>query len=319
MATKTGLKYASYFAGKKRAFKSKGNNRGITIKKQPPPLISGSIHDYEYLERISSGAYGTVYKARDIMTGEIVAVKKEAEGFSKSTMAEIDMLRFLKHPRIVEYKKTVVDDNNGIIGAYVVMEYLEYDLCKYIKETATFTLSEIKRLMRELLEGVSFLHRNRVMHRDLKPSNVLVNANGEMKICDFGMSRQFPNESNTVCTPVVCTLWYRAPELLLGSCTSYSGAIDMWSVGCIMAEFFLRRVLFRGDSEMQQLGVINNTILNQSRAQLYNKFDAATSLNGGPVLTECGFGLLCRLLAYDPYHRISAQEALDHEWFNEFN
>ncbi|KAL3650848.1 hypothetical protein CASFOL_007251 [Castilleja foliolosa] len=319
MATTMGFKYASFFAGKKRAFKSKGNNRGITIKKQPPPLISGTIHDYECLERISSGAYGTVYRARDIMTGEIVAVKKEAEGISKSTIAEVNILRALKHPRIVDFKNVVMDDNDGVIDVYVVMEYLEYDLCEYMKETATFTLSEIKRLMRELLEGVSFIHWNGVMHRDLKPSNVLVNANRDLKICDFGMSRPFPNEWNPVCTPIVCTLWYRAPELLLGSCTSYSGAIDMWSVGCIMAEFFLKRVLFSGDSEIQQLGVINNTILNQSCDQLYDKFDAARSEKGGPVLTEKGFDLLCRLLAYDPQNRISAQDALDHEWFDESN
>ncbi|KAL3650858.1 hypothetical protein CASFOL_007261 [Castilleja foliolosa] len=318
MATKTCFKYPSFFAGKKRAFKSKGK-RGITIKKQPP-LISGSIHDYECLERISSGSYGTVYRAQDKATGEIVAVKKEAEGFSKSTMAEIDMLRCLKHPRLVEFKKVVVDHNDvDDIGVYVVMEYLEYDLREYIFETSTFTLTEIKRLMRELLEGVRFLHRNTVMHRDLKPSNVLVNANGELKICDFGMSRQFPDESNPLCTPIVGTLWYRAPELLRGSCTSYSGAIDMWSVGCIMAEFFLGRVLFRGDSEIQQLGVINDMILGQPLDQLHDKFDAATSSNGGPVLTECGFDLLCRLLSYDPYNRISAQDALDHEWFDELN
>ncbi|GFP80301.1 cyclin-dependent kinase g-1 [Phtheirospermum japonicum] len=161
------------------------------------------------------------------------------------------MLRSLKHPSIVEYKQVVADDDNCDI--YVVMEYVEYDLHEYMK--TPLSLVEVKRLMRELLEGVRFLHRSRVMHRDLKPSNVLVNSKGDLKICDFGMSRHFPTASDPLCSPLVCTLWYRAPELLLGSCT-YLAAVDMWSVGCIMAEFFLRKVLFRGESEIQQLGII---------------------------------------------------------------
>ncbi|GFP80288.1 cyclin-dependent kinase g-1 [Phtheirospermum japonicum] len=222
------------------------------------------------------------------------------------------MLRSLKHPSIVEYKQVVADDDNCDI--YVVMEYVEYDLHEYMK--TPLSLVEVKRLMRELLEGVRFLHRSRVMHRDLKPSNVLVNSKGDLKICDFGMSRHFPTASDPLCSPLVCTLWYRAPELLLGSCT-YLAAVDMWSVGCIMAEFFLRKVLFRGESEIQQLGIIISTVLDQPRDQLHDKFDAATSSTGGPVLTEIGFDLLCQLLAYDPQNRISAQDALDHEWFHE--
>ncbi|GFP83190.1 cyclin-dependent kinase g-1 [Phtheirospermum japonicum] len=93
----------------------------------------------------------------------------------------------------------------------------------------------------------------------------------------------------------------------------------MWSVGCIMAEFFLRKVIFRGESKIQQPGVIISIVLDQPRDQLHDKFNVATSSIGGPVLTESGFDLLCQLLAYDPQNRISAQDILDHEWLHELN
>ncbi|CAA0818013.1 Cyclin-dependent kinase G1 [Striga hermonthica] len=281
--------YEAFFAGRKRAHRSKGS-AGIHIKKKEVPLPHddddddddvqslkrrrlvekssksgyGNIDDYECLDKISQGAYGAVYRARHKTTNEI---------------------------------------------------YAEYDLHEYLKRPS-FTLPQVKRLMKELLEGVNHLHQNRVMHRDLKPSNVLVDAMGKLKICDFGMSRQFPSALDPVCTPHVGTLWYRAPELFLEAHT-YLSAVDMWSVGCIMAEFFLRQVLFKGDSEIDQLRIIV-TNLEQPHGLLREKFGAATvSEEGGLLLSESGFQLLSRLLCYDPQERITAQDALKHEWFSE--
>lgn len=328
--------YASFLAGRKRAHKSSKGAKGLNIKKRITisldddeesqfvyssnrigELISGcgNIYDYECLDRINHGSYGTVYRARHTKTEEIVAVKKELHGLSTSSLMEIDILRSLKHPSIVEYKQVVTDDHDGV---YIVMEYSEYDLREYMTKRPLITLLEIKRLMKELLQGVEFLHKNHVMHRDLKPSNILINSKGKLKICDFGMSRQFSSMSDRACmTPNVCTLWYRAPELLLGTST-YSSAIDMWSVGCIMGEFFLRGVLFEGDSELEQLQIIVRT-LQQPHNLLYDKFVAITKLEGGPTLTEAGFELLCQLLAYNPNKRITAQDALSHVWFDELS
>ncbi|GER52837.1 cyclin-dependent kinase 11B [Striga asiatica] len=326
--------YEAFFPGRKRAHRSKVA-AGIHIKKKVVRLpdddydddvqslkkrrsvekssISGyaSIDEYECLDRISQGTYGVVYRARHKMTGEIVAVKKELGGLCESTLTELNILKSIRHPSIVEYKHVAVDDCDGI---YIVMEYAEYDLYDYLKRPS-FTLPQVKRLMKELLEGVNHLHQNRVMHRDLKPSNVLIDDKGKLKICDFGVSRQFPSALDPLCTPYVGTLWYKAPELLLGDHT-YLPAVDMWSVGCIMAEFFLRQVLFKGDSEIQQLGIIK-TNLEQPHGLLREKFGAATVSEGGLLLSESGFELLSRLLCYSPKERISAQDALDHEWFCE--
>ncbi|KAL6553540.1 hypothetical protein OROGR_007382 [Orobanche gracilis] len=277
-----------------------------------PRLVSGcvvSIYDYECLDRIGHGTYGTVFRARHTKTGQIVAVKKELHGISKSSLMEIDILRSLDHhPSIIGYKQVAVDDHDGI---YIVMEYVEYDLREYLKRPR-LALPEVKRLMKELLEGVKFLHENSVMHRDLKPSNVLISTKGKLKICDFGMSRHFPNTSASTCTPIVGTLWYRAPELLLEEHV-YSSAVDMWSVGCIMAEFFLGEVLFRGKSEIHQLRIIYSGDYDL----LYDKLIAASASRGGPTLTEAGFELLCRLLAFHLENRITAEDALNHDWFEE--
>ncbi|KAK6147364.1 hypothetical protein DH2020_018276 [Rehmannia glutinosa] len=243
---------------------------------------------YELLNVISKGAYGIVYRAQDMNTGEILAVKHE----------------------ILSWKTDRV---------FVVMEYMENDLQRLmnVKNSRHFTLSEVKCLMKQLLEGLAFLHENGVMHRDLKPSNILINqVRGELKICDFGLSRYFGKALGSY-TPGLVTLWYRAPELLLGV-KEYSCAIDMWSVGCIMAELLLKEVLFRGNSEIQQLESIYMLIGRPYNHELRLKFATATYFNGAPLLTEHGFDLLDKLLAHDPHKRITARAALDHNWFKEY-
>ncbi|KAI3455028.1 hypothetical protein Pfo_011691 [Paulownia fortunei] len=234
-----------------------------------------------------------------------------------------------RHPSIVEFKEIVVDDCGHV---FVVMDYLQNDLKRFIDvKKKTLTLSEVKCLMKQLLEGVKFLHQNGVMHRDLKPSNILMNDKGQLKICDFGLSRHFGSLSGSY-TPGVVTLCYRAPELLLGA-NEYSCAIDMWSVGCIMAELMLKEVFFQGRSELHQLGSIYMVLgtpddaawpgfssLIGSRVQFvkqpYNllrlKFLAAAAFSGAPMLTESGFDLLRKLLTYDPRMRITAEAALNH-------
>ncbi|KAL8497110.1 hypothetical protein ACS0TY_020694 [Phlomoides rotata] len=138
-----------------------------------------------------------------------------------------------------------------------------------------------------------------MMHRDLKPSNILINTRGELKICDFGLSCRFPSAYS----PRVGTLWYRAPELLLGD-TSYSTAVDMWSVGCIMGELVLKEALFRGRSDIDQLHKIFGQPDNMIRSKL--------------CFSEVGFDLLNRLLTCDPANRITAESALNHAWFKEY-
>ncbi|GLJ14737.1 hypothetical protein SUGI_0238840 [Cryptomeria japonica] len=298
-----------------------------------------SVFEFERLNKINEGTYGIVYRARNKKTGEIVALKKvkmerERDGFPMSALREINVLLSLHHPSVVNVKEVVVGDN--VDDIYMVMEYMEHDLKDFIgMMKQPFSTSEVKCLMLQLLQGVNYLHDNWVLHRDLKTSNLLINNKGELKVCDFGLARQYGSPLKTY-TDLVVTLWYRAPELLLGA-KKYSTDIDMWSVGCIMAELLAKEPLFSGKSEIDQLDKIFRTLgtptqkiwpdfvnlpgakcrfVKQPYNRLREKFPAA-SFTGKTTLSESGFDLLNRLLTYDPNKRITAEEALNHDWFKE--
>ncbi|KAG8391099.1 hypothetical protein BUALT_Bualt01G0152600 [Buddleja alternifolia] len=309
------------------------NNDHLSQHVERNMVISGleSMYRYEYINTIGSGSYGNVYKALDKQTGEIVAMKQEIHGLSKSSFREIKILQSLpRHPSMVELKDVIITD--GREQVYIVMEYLETDLKRYInnlKKEKSLGISEVKSLMKQLLEGVKFLHENGVMHRDLKPSNLLMNIRGDqLKICDFGLSREFGSKSGSY-TPGVGTRWYRAPELLIHGANKYSSAVDMWSVGCIMAELVLKEVLFKGGSEIDQLSKIHKILgapnhdvaSSSSQLNLLRQMILGdTSCRRAPgLLTELGFDLLSKLLAYDPNKRITAEDALRHGWFVEFD
>ncbi|GAB4860480.1 hypothetical protein Ancab_035639 [Ancistrocladus abbreviatus] len=299
--------------------------------------------EYEKLGKINEGSYGIVYKARDKKTGEVVALKKlkmmgsEREGFPLYYLREINNLLSFNHPSILDVKGVVVDDGHDVFGdIFMVMEYMEHDLKGLLQaRKQPFSQSEVKCLMLQLLEGVKYLHDHWVLHRDLKTSNLLLNNKGELKIGDFGMSRQYGSVSKPY-TALVVTLWYRAPELLLGT-KEYSTAVDMWSVGCIMAELLSNKPLFDGKTEIDQLAQIFKTLgtpnekiwpgyskfpgmkvkfVHQPYNILHKKFPR-TSFTGSPVLSDLGVNLLSKLLTYDPKKRITAEDALNHGWFRE--
>ncbi|GAV68243.1 Pkinase domain-containing protein, partial [Cephalotus follicularis] len=303
-----------------------------------------SVYEFEKLNKINEGTYGIVYRARDKKTNEFVALKKVKMnggreyleyGFPLCSLREINILSSFNHPSIVDFKEVVMGRDPDSV--FMVMEYMEHDLKGLMDKMKQqrFSTSEVKCLMIQILEGVKYLHDNWVLHRDLKTSNILFNNKGELKICDFGLSRQYGSPLKPY-TSLVVTLHYRAPELLLGA-KQYSAAIDMWSVGCIMAELLASETLFQGKTEVDQLqkifrvlGTPNETIwpglskLPSSKAnfvkQPYNllrkKFPAA-SFTGSPSLSDTGFDLLNKLLTYDPAKRITAAAALNHEWFHE--
>lgn len=267
-----------------------------------------SVDEYKSLGQISAGSYGVVYKVQHKKTGQIMAMKEEFDGLSATTRMEIDVLKSLgTHPCIVGFKEVAVDDCDGV---YVVMEYMHTNLRRHI---ATNEVVEVKMLMKQLLRGVKFLHDNGVVHRDLKPSNVLVSESGELKICDFGLSGRVGEEVGSD-SPQVGTLWYRAPEVLLGD-MSCSSAVDMWAVGCIMAELVLKKVLFRGESVEDQLHEIYCILGHPSNAK-----NVCSSISSAKfMLPEAGFDLLKGLLSCDPSKRMTAESALNHVWFQELS
>ncbi|CAF1921651.1 hypothetical protein YC2023_020679 [Brassica napus] len=307
-------------------------------------LGSRSVNGFQKLNKINEGTYGIVYRARDEKTKEIVALKKikmkedkyeEEYGFPLTSLREINILLSCNHPSIVNVKEVVVGGRNDS-DVYMVMEHLEHDLKGLMeRKKQPFSTSEVKCLMLQLLEGVHYLHTNWIIHRDLKPSNLLMNNSGELKICDFGMARQYGSPIKPY-TQMVITQWYRPPELLLGA-KQYSTAVDMWSIGCIMAELLSQKPLFPGKTELDQLqkifavlGTPNESIwpgfssLPNAKAkfptQSYNllrKKFPAISFVGGQILSERGFDLLNGLLTLDPEKRLTVEEALNHSWFQE--
>lgn len=310
----------------------------VEPKKELPqylPALQGcrSVEEFQCLNRIEEGTYGVVYRAKDKKTDEIVALKrlkmeKEKEGFPITSLREINTILKAQHPNIVTVREIVVGSNMDKI--YIVMNYVEHDL-KSLMETMKqpFLPGEVKTLMIQLLKGVRHLHDNWILHRDLKTSNLLLSHSGILKIGDFGLAREYGSPLKPY-TPVVVTLWYRTPELLLGA-KEYSTAIDLWSVGCIFAEFLTQKPLFPGKSEIDQINKIFKELGTPSEKIWpgYNDLPAVKKMTFteypfnnlrkrfGALLSDQGFDLMNKFLTYCPAKRITAEEALKHDYFRE--
>ncbi|XP_022090107.1 cyclin-dependent kinase 11B-like [Acanthaster planci] len=310
----------------------------VELKEKLPayyPAVSGcrSVEEFVCLNKIEEGTYGVVYRAKEKRTEEVVALKrlkmeKEKEGFPITSLREVNTLLKAQHPNIVTVREIVVGSNMDKI--YIVMDYVEHDL-KSLMETMKqpFTIGETKCLMQQLLRGVHHLHDNWILHRDLKTSNLLLSHRGQLKIGDFGLAREYGSPLKNY-TPIVVTLWYRAPELLLGI-KEYSCPIDLWSVGCIFAEFIMMKPLFPGRSEVDQLNRIFKDLGTPSEKIWpgYNELPAVKKMTFaehpynnlrnriGTIMTESGFDLMNRFLTYNPERRITAEGALGHGYFRE--
>ncbi len=294
-----------------------------------------SIHEFTRLRNLGEGAFGVVYKARNNATGEIVAVKRQKlpiddYGFPLTALREVAVLRKTNHQNIVNLTDVVLSENECTM--YLVMEYVDHDLYKLIRDMIDpFLLVEVKWLLKQLLMGLAHLHDNFLIHRDLKTSNILVTRNGILKIADFGSSRGISDPPKSY-TPGPVTLWYRAPELLMGTQT-YGAKIDMWSAGCVFGELLIKKVFFPGESEINQLHktvrVLGNPnpkiwpdVVNLPGWNMYllpkYPYNRIRQRRYQTHPTELGFQLLTRLLTYDPSKRLSAADALKHPFFSAF-
>ncbi|KAK9463955.1 kinase-like domain-containing protein [Lipomyces oligophaga] len=292
---------------------------------------SSSISQYQQLEKLGEGTYATVYKGRNRTTGELVALKEitldSEEGTPSTAIREISLMKELKHENVMSLYDVIHTENK----LNLVFEYMDRDLKKYMDlrgDHGALDYATIKSFMYQLLNGIAFCHDNRVLHRDLKPQNLLINSKGQLKLGDFGLARAFGIPVNTFSNEVV-TLWYRAPDVLLGSRT-YSTSIDMWSAGCIMAEMYTGRPLFPGTTNEDQLQKIfrlmgtptertwpNISQLPNYRSNfpVYAPQDLHAIL---PQIDHLGLELLCLMLQLRPENRISARDALKHPWFADY-
>ncbi|KAI1847740.1 hypothetical protein JX266_006235 [Neoarthrinium moseri] len=308
-----------------------------------------SVENYDKLNDIEEGAYGWVTRAKDLRNNRVVALKRlklddsaqNRVGLPETGLREIQILKDCSHRNVVELHEVVVNDGAATAGSggalgriesiFLVLEFVEHDLKSILEDMPEpFLASEVKTLMLQLASGVAYLHENWVLHRDLKTSNLLLNNRGRLKIADFGMARYVGEPAPPKLTQLVVTLWYRAPELLLGART-YGAAVDMWSVGCIFGELLTREPLLQGRNEVDELtkifelcGIPTEEVwpgfrrLPNARSLRLPKSSATTGSvirAKFPLLTAAGSALLNGLLSLDPDRRPSAKEMLQHEYF----
>ncbi|XP_034916012.1 serine/threonine-protein kinase MHK isoform X1 [Populus alba] len=281
---------------------------------------------YKILEEIGDGTCGCVFKAVNIETYEIVAVKKMKRKFyfweDCMNLREVKALHKLNHPNIVKLKE-VVRENNEL---FFIFEYMEYNLYQLMREQQrSFSEEEIRNFMSQVLQGLAHMHRNGYFHRDLKPENVLVTKD-VLKIADFGLAREV--SSAPPYTEYVSTRWYRAPEVLLQSST-YTPAIDMWAVGAIIAELFTLSPIFPGESEIDQLYKIC-CVLGTPELTAFPKATNVSQLmnlscaemlpaNLSDIIPNASLeaiDLIMQLCSWDPLKRPTADQSLQHPFFH---
>ncbi|CCF59563.1 hypothetical protein KAFR_0H01530 [Kazachstania africana CBS 2517] len=300
-------------------------------------MSSGS--QFKQLEKLGNGTYATVYKGLNKTTGEFVALKEvkldSEEGTPSTAIREISLMKELKHENIVRLYDVIHTENKLTL----VFEYMDKDLKKYMDSRTVgnapvgLELHLVKYFQWQLLEGLAFCHENKILHRDLKPQNLLINKKGQLKIGDFGLARAFGIPVNTFSSEVV-TLWYRAPDVLMGSRT-YSTSIDIWSCGCILAEMITGKPLFPGTNEEEQLKLIFET-MGTPNEQSWPGISSLPKYNPGfpqhlpknlksilqahcaSDLDDTLIALLHGLLQLNPDMRLSAKQALHHPWFAEY-
>ncbi|KIM82969.1 hypothetical protein PILCRDRAFT_447116 [Piloderma croceum F 1598] len=277
-------------------------------------------------QKVGEGTYAVVYRGREVSTGRKVAIKKIKvsqfkDGLDMSAIREVKYLRELQHQNVIE----LLDVFSSKTNLNLVLEFLDTDLEMIIKDrTLVFLPADIKSWMAMTFRGLEYCHRNFILHRDLKPNNLLVASDGQLKLADFGLARDFADPGYKMTCQVI-TRWYRPPELLFGS-RYYSAAVDIWSVGCIFAELMLRTPYLPGESDMDQLKTTFRALGTPTEEEWpgHTKLPDYVPVGQFPktplrdLFTAASadtLNLLSKCLVYEPRKRIGAKEALNHPYF----
>ncbi|KAF6150533.1 hypothetical protein GIB67_030334 [Kingdonia uniflora] len=280
---------------------------------------------------IGRGAYGIVCSGMNSDTNERVAIKKIADAFdshmdAKRTLREIKLLRHLNHDNVIGIRDVIPPPiRREFCDVYIVTELMDTDLHQIIRSNQELSEEHCQYFLYQILRGLKYIHSANVIHRDLKPSNLLLNANCDLKICDFGLAR--PTAENDFMTEYVVTRWYRAPELLLNS-MDYTAAIDMWSVGCIFMEMMNRKPLFPGRDHVHQMRLIlellgspTDSDLGFVRNEDSKRYIKQLAKHSGQPLAKLfphvdpdAIDLVEKMLTFNPTKRITVEEALAHPY-----
>jgi serine/threonine protein kinase len=284
---------------------------------------------YVKAAKLGEGTYGIVYKVVETASGQSYAAKvinltDGYEGIAATTLREVSILRRMNHCNIVKFHEASVDPTSLTL----ILEFLDSDLFRLMAKMRGNPLDPdlCCSYAYQMLCGLYYLHSHRVIHRDIKPANLLIDRDGHLKICDFGLSRTFTLPIRELEFGVV-TQWYRSPELLLHN-DYYDVGVDIWSAGCVIAEMVNGSALFQGDSDMDMahqvfriLGTPSDDIMatfadirtGKVKIPEYKAEDFSKILKTGNIhLVD----LLRQMLAIDPQRRITAKQALNHPFFD---
>ncbi|KAL9611320.1 MAG: hypothetical protein Q9167_004044 [Letrouitia subvulpina] len=306
-----------------------------------------SIRNYEILGKLGEGTFGEVHRARSLSSGNVVALKKilmhnEKDGFPITALREIKLLKMLSHPNVLRLEEMAIERTKGEgrkkAVMYMVTPYMDHDLSGLLENpNVRFTEPQIKCYLLQLLEGLRYLHANKILHRDMKAANLLINNQGLLQIADFGLARPYDDappepgkgggEAKRDYTTLVVTRWYRPPELLL-QLRKYTTAIDMWGVGCVFGEMFKGRPILSGSSDINQAQLIFDLVGSPNEENMPG-WSSLPGLEGvqnfqprpsslAQVFREQGslaISLLGELLKLDWRTRINAIDALQHPYF----
>ncbi|XP_027708766.1 serine/threonine-protein kinase ICK isoform X4 [Vombatus ursinus] len=284
------------------------------------------MHRYTTIKQLGDGTYGSVLLGRSIESGELIAIKKMKRKFYSweecMNLREVKSLKKLNHANVVKLKEVIRENDN----LYFIFEYMKENLYQLMKErNKLFPESTIRNIMYQILQGLAFIHKHGFFHRDLKPENLLCMGPELVKIADFGLAREI--RSRPPYTDYVSTRWYRAPEVLLRS-TNYSSPIDVWAVGCIMAEVYTLRPLFPGASEIDTIFKICQVLGTPKKNDWPEGYQLSTSMNFRwpqcipnnlktliPNASSEAIQLMRDMLQWDPKKRPTASQALRYPYF----
>lgn len=279
---------------------------------------------------VGNGSFGVVYKASCVETGQTVAIKKVLQD-RRFKNRELQIMRLLDHPNIVRLQHCFATINNeGETYLHLVLDYIPdtvFRICRqYMKNCSRVPLLFVKLYVHQMCRSLAHLHRMGVCHRDIKPQNLLVNTEThELKLCDFGSAKVLVKGEPNI--SYICSRYYRAPELIFGA-TEYTTAIDIWSVGCVMAELLIGQPIFPGESGVDQLVEIIKVLGTPTREEIISMNPNYTDfkfpqLKAHPLtrmfkrVPADAVDLVSQLLVYNPTKRMSAQAALGHPFFDE--
>ncbi|NP_999813.1 MAP kinase [Strongylocentrotus purpuratus] len=318
-----------------------GGAKTKRTNEEKPETVRGQVFDvgprYVTLNYIGEGAYGMVCSAVDTRHGGKVAIKKispfEHQTYCQRTLREIKILTRFNHENIINIQDIIKADTiEAMRDVYIVQSLMETDLYKLLK-TQPLSNDHICYFLYQILRGLKYIHSANVLHRDLKPSNLLLNTTCDLKICDFGLARiADPGHDHTgFLTEYVATRWYRAPEIMLNS-KGYTKSIDIWSVGCILAEMLSNRPIFPGKHYLDQLnhilGVLGSPSQDDLKCIINEK--ARAYLQGLPFKSKIplkslfpkadnkALDFLERMLSFNPDKRITVEEALAHPYLEQY-